>query len=54
MDLKISKKKVVMTTFIKSSAVGIIIVDPEIIKNYQFLFDFLWAYASSADYARAK
>lgn len=43
MDLKITEKKIVMTTFKKESAVGIIVVDPEITRNYQFLFEFLWS-----------
>jgi len=43
MDLKITQKKIVMTTFKKESAVGIIIVDPEVTKNYQFLFEFFWS-----------
>jgi len=42
MDLKITPRKIVMTTFKRESAVGISIIDPEIVKNYNFLFEFLW------------
>lgn len=42
MDLKVTKKKVLMTTFKKETAAGMIIVDPEVIRNYMILFQFLW------------
>lgn len=42
MDLKITPRKIVMTTFKRDAAVGISIIDPEIVKNYNFLFEFLW------------
>lgn len=42
MDLKITPKKIVMTTFHKNAAVGISIIDPIIVKNYNFLFEFFW------------
>ncbi|MBI2411009.1 MAG: hypothetical protein HYV32_03930 [Candidatus Kerfeldbacteria bacterium] len=42
MDLKITNKKVLMTTFKKETAAGMIIVDPEVVRNYKILFEFLW------------
>lgn len=45
MDLKITAKKVVMTTFREDSISGTILIDPEIIRNYSILFEFLWSIA---------
>ena len=42
MDLKVSSKKVVMTTFLKDSAVGIVIIDREINSNFRNLLEFIW------------
>jgi hypothetical protein len=42
MDLKVSNKKVVMTTFVKDSAVGIVIIDREINLNFRNLLEFIW------------
>ncbi len=42
MDINVTKNKVVLTTFQKTSAVGIVIIHPEIVKNYQKMFDFFW------------
>lgn len=48
MDLKITAKKVVMTTFRQSSISGMIIIDSEVIRNYQVLFEFLWGIAQKS------
>lgn len=45
MDIKISARKIVMTTFKKDTAVGVVMVHPEIVKNYQILFNYLWKIA---------
>ncbi len=45
MDLKVTSKKVVMTTFKEESIGGIIIVNPEVIRNFSILFEFLWRIA---------
>ena len=42
MDIKICANKVSTVTFQKKSAVGILIENPEIAKNYKFLFNLLW------------
>lgn len=42
MDLKVNSKTVVMATFVKDSAVGIVIIDKEINKNFRALLEFLW------------
>lgn len=42
MDLKVSSKKLVMTTFVEDSAVGIVIIDKEINKNFHALLEFVW------------
>jgi sugar-specific transcriptional regulator TrmB len=42
MDLKVSSEKLVMTTFVQDSAVGIVIIDKEINKNFHALLEFVW------------
>ena len=42
MDLKVSSKKLVMTTFVEDSAVGVVIIDKEINKNFHALLEFVW------------
>jgi hypothetical protein len=42
MDLKVSNKKLVMTTFVEESAVGVVIIDKEINKNFHALLEFVW------------
>lgn len=42
MDIKINNKKVVLVTLKEQNAVGIIIIHPEIVKNFQTLFNYLW------------
>jgi len=46
MDIKINNKRIIMVTFKKETAVGIVIIHPEIVKNYQILFNFLWQQAT--------
>ncbi len=46
MDLKVTKKKVVLTTFKEQSAVGILIIDPVITQHFLALFEFLWGVAA--------
>jgi len=45
MDIKINQKRIIMVTFKKETAVGIVIIHPEIVKNYQILFNYLWLQA---------
>ena len=45
MDIKVTKNKVVLTTLKEESAVGIIIADSEIAKNFRVLYDFFWSVA---------
>jgi hypothetical protein len=49
MDLKVTQKKIVMTTFEEKSIVGIILNDPAIIRNYLVLFNFLWSVGRRAE-----
>lgn len=42
MDIKINNKKVILITLKEQNAVGIIIIHPEIVKNFQTLFNYLW------------
>ena len=49
MDLKVSNKKLAMTTFVEDSAVGIVIIDKEINKNFHSLLEFVWNLLASAD-----
>lgn len=48
MDLKVSSAKLVMTTFVKDSAVGIVLIDQEINKNFHALLEFVWNLLPSA------
>lgn len=48
MDLKVTRKKIVMTTLGTPHLSGIIIVDPEIVQNYNVLFEFLWNIARTS------
>ena len=48
MDLKVTKKKIVMTTFEEKRLVGIILNDAAIIRNFLVLFEFLWSVGKSA------
>lgn len=43
MDIKMTEQKVIMTTFKKNTAVGIIIIHPEIVRNFTVLFEFFWS-----------
>lgn len=42
MDIKMNNKKVVMVTFQKDTAIGVVIIHPVIVKNFQVLFNWLW------------
>ena len=42
MDVKITSKKVVLTTFAKDALAGVIVSDPEVSRNFQVLFEYLW------------
>lgn len=43
MDIKMNSRRVMMTTFKSNAAIGVVIVDPEITKNFHLLFEFLWS-----------
>jgi sugar-specific transcriptional regulator TrmB len=49
MDLKVTAKKVVMTTLKAEQISGIIVVDPEVVRNYFVLFEFLWSMGMTAE-----
>lgn len=42
MDIKMNTKKVVMVTFQQETAVGVVIIHPIIVKNFQILFNWMW------------
>lgn len=42
MDVKITPKKVVLTTFAKDALAGVIVSDPEVSRNFQTLFEYVW------------
>ena len=48
MDFKVTEYKVVLTTLLEDSAVGVIIADQEITRNFLVLYDFLWEIAREA------
>lgn len=42
MDIKMNDKKVVMVTFQKETAIGVVIIHPIIVQNFKILFNWLW------------
>lgn len=49
MDVKITSQKVILTTFAKDALAGVIVSDPEVSKNFQVLFDYLWKQLDESD-----
>lgn len=43
MHIKINKKRVILINLKEKTAVGIVIVQPEVVKNFQRLFDWMWS-----------
>lgn len=44
-DFRITTKKVVITSLTEDNVVGIILNDPEIVRNFGFLFEYMWGIA---------
>jgi sugar-specific transcriptional regulator TrmB len=45
MDIKISDRSVALATLKTDNPIGLVISDPEIVRNFRVLFEFLWAFA---------
>ena len=46
MDVTVTEKKVVLVTFQNDTVSGVVIIQPEIIRNFQIWFEFMWNVAT--------